>query len=251
MRRSLIPVLTVLLIPVPSWADTLGVRAGANYWDYDISGTAQYKTQDSANAIDVNDDLGYQDGNLPYYYITLEHPIPLLPNLRLSKTDIDEDANGRLSRSVIYGDIQFQANEDVRSEVQLDQTDITLYYSPLDNWVNVDLGLTARYIDSRMRISGTVSGSQTADISGWLPMGFAGVGFDLPLTGLSVSANGAYVKYQSSSFYDLSIGASYASPWLVAADVGYRRMKLDLEDFDDSYADVEIDGPYAGLYLNF
>ena len=251
MRRSLIPVPMVLLIPALSAADTLGVRAGANYWDYDISGTAQYKSQDSADAIDVNDDLGYQDGNLPHYYIVVEHPIPLLPNLRLSKTDIDEDADGRLSRSVVYGDIRFQANEDVSSEVELDQTDITLYYSPLDNWVNLDLGLTAKYIDSKMRISGATSGTQTAEISGWVPMGYAGVGFDLPLTGLSVGADAAYIKYQSSSFYDYNIGASYASPWLVAANVGYRMMKLDLDDFDDSYADVEIDGPYAGLYLNF
>ncbi|MGB5297241.1 MAG: TIGR04219 family outer membrane beta-barrel protein, partial [Thiogranum sp.] len=146
MRRTLIPVLAALLIPALSAADTLGVKVGANYWKYDISGTARYKTKDSSNNIDVNKDLGYDDGSLGHYYISLEHPIPLLPNVKISKTDIDEDANGRLSQTVVYGDIIFQANEDVSSEVQLDQTDITLYYSLLDTVVNLDLGLNAKYI---------------------------------------------------------------------------------------------------------
>jgi len=251
MRRTLIPVLTTLLIPALSAADTLGVRVGANYWKYDISGTARYKTKDSANDIDVNKDLGYDDGSLGYYYISLEHFVPLLPNVRISKTDIDEDANGRLTKTVIYGDTVFPVNEDVSSKIQLDQTDITLYYSLLDTVINLDLGLNAKYIDSKSRISGAISGTQTADISGWVPMAYAGVGADLPLTGLSVSADGAYVKYQSSSFYDFTVRATYTSPWFVGADVGYRKIKLDLDDFDDSYADVEFDGPYAGLYLHF
>ena len=241
----------MLLVPALSAADTLGVRVGANYWKYDISGTARYKTADSSNNIDVNKDLGYDDGSLGHYYISLEHPVPLLPNVRISKTDIDEDANGRLTNTVVYGDIIFQADEDVSSKVQLDQTDITLYYSLLDNVVNLDLGLNAKYIDSKARITGAVSGTQNADISGWVPMAYAGVGADLPLTGLSISADGAYVKYQSSSFYDLTVRATYTSPWFVGADVGYRKIKLDLDDFDDSYADVEFDGPYAGLFVHF
>ena len=241
----------MLLVPALSAADTLGVRVGANYWSYDISGTARYQSKDSANNIDVNKDLGYDDGSLGHYYISLEHPVPLLPNVRISKTDIDEDANGRLTNTVRYGDIIFQADEDVSSKVELDQTDITLYYSLLDNVVNLDLGLNAKYIDSKARITGAVSGTQSADVSGWVPMLYAGVGADLPLTGLSISADGAYVKYKSSSFYDATVRATYATPWFVGVDVGYRKIKLDLDDFDDSFADVEFDGPYAGLYLHF
>ena len=252
MRHTLIPVLAALLSPALSAADTLGMRVGANYWDFDISGTARYKTRDPANDIDVNQDLGYNDGSLGFYYVSLEHPVPLLPNVRISRTDIDEDANGRLRQTVIFGDTTFFVNEDVSSKVQLDQTDITLYYSLLDNIVNLDLGLNAKYIDSKARITGTTSGiTQTADVSGWVPMGYAGVGVDLPLTGLAVSADGAYVKYQSSSFYDFTARVTYTSPWFVGADVGYRKIKLDLDDFDDSFADVEFDGPYAGLYLHF
>ena len=82
-------------------------------------------------------------------------------------------------------------------------------------------------------------------------MTYAGVGIDLPLTDLAVSADGSYIKYESSSFYDYTLRVTYTSPWHVGADVGYRKIKLDLDDFDDSFADVEFDGPYAGLYLHF
>ena len=152
---------------------------------------------------------------------------------------------------MVYGDRIFLFNEDVSSEFELDQTDITLYYSPLDNVVNVDLGLNAKYIDSEARISGAISGTETANVSGWVPMLYAGVGADLPLTGLSVGADGAYIHYDGSSFYDYSVHASYTSPWHVGVNAGYRKIKLDLDDFDDSFADVEFDGLYAGAYLHF
>ncbi len=251
MRHVHILVLTTCLLPAAAGADLLGVTVGANYWRYDISGTARYQTRDSANDIDVNRDLGYDNGNLGYYYIGLEHPVPFLPNIRISRTDLDENANGTLSKTVVYGGTTFLFNENVSSKVQLDQTDITLYYSPLDTVASIDLGLNAKYIDSKARITGAVSGTQTANVSGWVPMAYAGVGVDLPLTGLGISADGSYIKYKGSSFYDYSLRVTYTSPWFVGADIGYRKIKLDLDDFDDSFADVEFDGPYAGLYLHF
>ncbi|HHH43624.1 MAG TPA: TIGR04219 family outer membrane beta-barrel protein [Gammaproteobacteria bacterium] len=251
MRHIHTLVLTACLLPAAAGADLLGVTVGANYWNYDISGTARYQTRDSANDIDVNRDLGYDDGNLGYYYVGLEHPVPFLPNIRISRTDLDEDANGTLTKTVVYGGTTFLFNEKVSSKVQLDQTDITLYYSPLDTVASIDLGLNAKYIDSKARITGAVSGTQTANVSGWVPMAYAGVGVDLPLTGLGISADGSWVKYKGSSFYDYSLRVTYTSPWFVGADIGYRKIKLDLDDFDDSFADVEFDGPYAGLYLHF
>ena len=250
MRRSLIPVL-FMAVPTCAAADVLGVRAGANYWNYDISGTARYQTRDSSNDIDINNDLGYDDGSAGYYYSSLEHPLPFLPNVRLSYTNIDEDASGRLSRTVLFGNTTFFINEDVSSQFELKQTDVTLYYELLDNVVSLDLGLNGKYIDSKARITGSLSGTENTDISGWVPMAYAGAGADLPLTGLGVSADGSYVKYEGSSFYDFSVRASYTTPWHLGVDVGYRKIKLDLDDFDDSFTDVEFDGPYAGAYITF
>jgi len=233
VRHTLL--LLVLLSSVCSsvYADTLGVRAGVNYWNYDISGTARYKSPNASDDIDVNNELGYNDGSSFFYYVTLEHPVPFLPNVRLSYTDIDEDANGRLTNTVVFGNKTFLVNEAVSSQVELKQTDITLYYRVLDNAVNLDLGLDAKYIDSTASITGSLSGSEDTDVSGWVPLGYAGVGVDLPLTGLGVSADGAYVKYDGSSFYDFSVRATYTTAWHLGVDIGYRKIKLDLDDFDN------------------
>jgi outer membrane protein len=115
----------------------------------------------------------------------------------------------------------------------------------------VDLGLNAKYIDSTAQITGETSGSESADVSGWVPMVYAAVGTDLPFTGLFIGADGSLVQYQDSKFYDYSLRARYTSPWHFGIDVGYRAIKLDLDDFDNSFADVEFDGPYAGLYASF
>ena len=251
MKQILPFTLLLSAVPALSFADAIGIQAGAASWSYDISGSVRYKTDVSSNDIDVNDDLGYDDDSLGFIYVMLDHPLPMIPNVKISKTNIDTDANGRLSKSVTYGNITYNANEDVSSEVQLDQTDITLYYRILDNVANLDLGLNAKYIDAESTITGAVSGTESADISGWVPMLYAGVGIDLPFTGLSVSADGSVVGYQDSKFYDYSIRANYTTPWHLGIDVGYRAVKLDLDDFDDSFADVEFDGPYAGAYLKF
>lgn len=251
MRRPVLTFLSASLLAGAARADVVGVRAGASYWNYDISGTVRYKSGNTANDLDVNDDLGYSDGASPVIYAALEHPIPLLPNVRLVYTNIDESADGQLTRSVVYGNTAYIANEPVTSQVELRQTDVTFYYSLLDNVVNLDLGLTAKYIDSRARITGQVSGTEENDISAWVPMVYAGAGVDLPLGGLGVSADGSAVAYSGSKFYDFTVRATYQTPWLLGVDVGYRKIRLDLDDFDDSYANVEFSGPYAGAWLHF
>ncbi len=251
MRQLTICAALLAFVPAFAQADNLKAEVGARNWSYDISGTVRYKSKQSSDDIDVNDDLGYNDDDLNSYYITFEHPVPMLPNIRVSSTNIDTSSNGTLSGSVDYGNTTFAVNEDVNSEVQLDQTDVTMYYQLFDTVLNVDLGLNAKYIDSRSRITGSISGSETADVSGWVPMLYAGFGADLPFTGLSVSAGGSFVGYQDSTFYDYTLKASYITPWYLGVDVGYRAIRLNLDDFDGSYADIEFDGPFAGAHLEF
>ncbi len=252
MKRNLscALLLTMLLTPA-AYADALGIQAGVNSWNYDISGTLRYKSQDSSNDIDVNDDLGYDDDSLTHLYAIFDHPLPMIPNIKVSMTNIDTSSNGQLSGSVVYGNTTFNVNENVSSELKLEQIDLTLYYRILDNVANFDLGLNLKYIDAEGTISGENSGTESADISAVVPMLYAGVGVDLPFTGLSVSADGSVIGYQDNTFYDFTVKANYTTPWLLGVDVGYRTLKLDLDDLDDSYSDVEFEGPYAGVYLQF
>ena len=251
MQKSQMLSLPLLLVPLASGADLAGVRVGAEAWSYDISGTARYNSSDASNDIDVNTDLGYSDDTLTTIYAVIEHPLPLLPNIRLSYSKVDTSANGTLRQTVVYGNVVFFANENVHSSLELEQTDVTLYYELLDNIVSLDLGFNAKYIDSSANITGEISGSESADVSGLVPMLYAGVGVDLPFTGLSVGAEGSAVQYRDSEFYDYALRLRYTSPWHVGIDAGYRAIRLDLDDFDKSFANVEFDGPYAGLHLSF
>ena len=232
-------------------ADTLETRIGANYWNFDVNGTVRYLSTDPADNIDVNDELGYRDDALVSIYAIFEHPAPLIPNARVTGTRIDSDANGTLSRNLSWGNVDFTIDEDVTSAVQLDQVDLALYWRLLDNTLNLDVGLDIRYLDLDATITGTVSGTDTATASGVLPMLYAGAGIDLPLTGLGVSADGTFIGYSGNTLYDFTVRASYDSNWPIGIEAGYRIMKLDLDDFDDYYADISFGGPYAGLNLHF
>lgn len=251
MRRSLLPFLCLAALSTRAGADVVGLSLGADYWNYDISGSARYKSTSSSDDLDLQDDLGYNDASTTVIRATLEHPVPVLPNVRLTYTDLDESADGRLTKSVVYGNTTFQLNEAVHSRFELKQTDITFYYRVLDNLVNLDLGLTAKYIDSRARITGETSGSEQANLSAWVPLVYAHAGIDLPLSGLSIGTEGSAIGYSGSRFYDFTANLNYQTPWLLGLVVGYRATRLELDDIDDSFADVKFSGPYAGAYLHF
>lgn len=251
MRQFVIAFIGLAIASTTAAADTVGVWVGASHWNYDISGSARYKSNNSADDVDLDRDLGYDNASTSVLYVALEHPVPVLPNIRITHTDLDEDANGRLSKSVTYGDTTFLVNEAVNSRLELKQTDVTLYYSVLDNLVDLDLGLTAKYIDSSVRITGETSGTEDASLSAWIPMAYAALGADLPLTGLAVGAEVSAIAYQDSRFYDFTVRATYQTPWLIGLNLGYRRIGLDLDDIDDSFADIKFSGPYLGAYLHF
>lgn len=253
LRLPAVILLFLMLACGAAAADTLGVRVGVASWNYDIEGFARYQSKSAADDIDVQDDLGYDDDTLTFGYILLEHPLPLIPNVKLSKTSIDSSAQGVLSATFNYGNVTFTASDNVDSDLKLDQTDLTLYYQVLDNVVNVDIGLNAKYIDSEAAIRSltTPALNESADVTGVVPMVYAGAGIDLPFSGLAVSADGSYIGYSGSKFYDYTVRATYTTPWVVGVDIGYRKVKLDLDDFDDSYANIEFSGAYAGLYASF
>lgn len=250
MKHCLTVVLLSLLPVAPTLADT-SVTLGADYWSYNIDGTVRYQSSDPADDVDVNRDLGYRDGSLGSYYLQLEHPLPLLPNVRVSRTDISESAAGHLNHTVTFGGQSYTGGEDVTSAVQFDQTDVVLYYRLLNLAASLDLGIDARYIDSRVRLDGSSSGTETATAKGWVPMLYAHAGIDLPLTGFAVDAYGSFAGYQGNRLYELNLQASYVTPQHVGAEAGYRRIGLKLDDFDSTWADVTFDGPYAGLFLRF
>ena len=141
MRKLILAIGGSLVIAAPvATADVVGVGANVSYWDSDLSG----KAGKNNDVVDVENDLDLEsdtNANLSAY---LEHPVPVLPNVRLNYTRIEQSGSGEVST-------QFDlVSGDVDSDLDLNQFDVTLYYEVLDNWANLDLGVTAGNLDGEL-----------------------------------------------------------------------------------------------------
>jgi len=234
---------TLLMTSSAAMADVLGVGASVSYWDADLSGQAGK----NSDAVDIENDLNLSsdtNANLEAYF---EHPIPILPNLRLNYTRIEQSGDGELSTQydVLPGGV------DVRSDLELTQFDATLYYELLDNWVNLDAGLTLRSLDGELTVRDKAAGGEVSrtEISGAIPMAYAAARFDLPFTGVSVGAQGNLISYDGDSISDFNAYGQYELS-LLQLRAGYRQMSIDFEDSNDRL-DVKLGGPFISAGLIF
>lgn len=239
--KSALVVSALVAMPV-AHADVLGFGASIGYWDSDLSGKAA-KGSDRVNVENDLDLSNNTEANLSAY---LEHPIPLLPNVRLSYLHIDQSGSGELGTS--FDGIPAGP---VDSSLDWRQTDLTLYYEVLDNWVNLDLGLTARDLDAELEVTDTTGlyPVSRTEVSAVLPMLYAAGRFDLPLTGVSAGITGNIISYDGDSVYDYDIYGQYVFAG-VQLRAGYREMAVDYEDGDERL-DIDVGGPFASVGFSF
>ena len=224
----------VLAAPVAQ-ADVLGLGAQVGYWDSELSGDVAT----NGGSVDVKDELNLDGESSNQLSLYLEHPVPLLPNVRVAYVNIDQSARGSLNSN--FDNIPAGT---VRSDLELEQLDLTLYYEVLDNWVNLDLGLTARDFSGELLVQ---SSRTTADAV--VPMGYLAARFDLPFSGASVGIEGNAIAYSGDSLHDFNVYGQYQLS-LLQLRAGYRQMAVDYEDGDDRF-DVKIDGPFVSAGVVF
>lgn len=250
MQRLRMPLLSTLLLSgltLPAWADAIGVRAGAYMWSPDISGTVRAGGEE----VDLQDDLGFSDENANVFFVSIEHPLPLLPNILLQHTKLDASATNTLSRTITFDDTTYIASDRVKTTLDLTHTDATLYYEVLDNWVELDLGLTVRVFENGVKIKSEITGNDAElDITSVIPMVYAAARFNLPLSGLYVAVDGNGIGYSGNTLLDYRAMVGYESPIGLGAQVGIRNFDLNYEDGDDD-GDVKIDGAFAEVFYHF
>ena len=249
---------TITLAAVPlliasslSQADTLGFTIGANVWQQSFSGSVLSST-DTANTIDLEDDLAYDDENGNNFYIAFEHPIPIIPNIRLAQTEIEVGQATNFNRDIAFEGVSYSVNEPITSTSDLSHTDATLYYEVLDNWISLDVGLTARIFSEGFEVTGASSGNSDFDLDETIPMLYAGVKFELPVTGLYVGGHGNFIAFDSNTMTDITINLGYETSFGLGVEAGFRSFDIDYEeDSDNEAADITIDGSYIGLFYHF
>ncbi len=238
MKKTL---LLLALLANPALADIVGLYAGAQHWQQSWDGSVRDGNDDA----DVDSALDYGSDNGNVLYVHLEHPLPLLPNLRLRQSELE--ISGRTQSTIIFDGKTFGAGS--KSETDLSHTDVTAYYEVLDNVVSLDLGLTARKFDGGIRFS---DGSQSGgfDFDSWIPMLFAGVRADLPFTGLYTGATLDALSIGDSSVTDAQAVIGWESALGLGVEAGFRRFNLNHDDGDEE-ADLTIDGGFIGVIYHF
>lgn len=227
----------------------LDLSAGVGSWQQNPSGT--FKGGDSSERLDVEDDMHVDSDRDLFYWVRFEHFIPLLPNLRAQYTPVSLDGEG--TTAFTFGGSTFAG--EVQSQIDLDQTDLTLYYSPLNNWVKVDLGLNVKLLDGFVEAEEQSTGNrESVSFSGPVPMLYGNVQFHLPFSGLYAGVEGSGVGYAGHSLVDLTARVGYRFDLGlggVAVEGGYRQQRLELDDFDGVDADLRIEGPWFGVAADF
>ncbi len=262
MKKNKIAQVLLILLPLLTFslahADTMGFYVGGGIWQANIEGDVG---ADETPA--TIDELGVDDEQNTYYFIAIEHPVPVLPNIKVVYNDLSTQGEAVVSRSIVFDDITVPANAATRTEIDLSHTDYTLYWQLLDNYASFDLGLTGRDFDGFASIEYELgafgetpaeSGSEFEDLNEILPMLYTKLQLDLPFSGWFVGGSANYISVDGNSVADLEAKLGYMTDGIgldVGFDIGYRQMTLTVDDDENVEADISIDGAYASLIVHF
>ncbi|MBB1488461.1 TIGR04219 family outer membrane beta-barrel protein [Oceanospirillum sediminis] len=249
--HHLLPILTLStlsgLISPHASADTLGVYLGSSYWSPSFSG--DFKSASSGQGqIGLKKDLGYSSGSANHLYLVLEHPLPMVPELRIDRTNLSETSRNRLERTIEFRDTTYNAGTEVSSEFDLSHTDFTAYYELLDDTLaaSLDLGVTLRIFDGEVRID-----QEHQKLDAHVPLLYGSGQVRIPGTDFSAGGSMQYINTGDIRLTDYRVFVSYTPVYVLSGELGYRSFNLELDDVDSLDADFDAKGVYASVYLHF
>ncbi|MFT5815847.1 MAG: outer membrane protein [Psychroserpens sp.] len=251
MKKIALAVTLASILSTNVQADVLGLYLGGQIWDNQASGTFG----DGSSQIDFN----LADKKQNSFFIAFEHPLPLIPNVRIASTSLETKGNTTLKIDFEFDGKTFNQDTNVNADFNVSYLDYTLYYELFDNdLVSFDIGLTGRDFDGDVTVSASsdsVSQSGTVAVTDIVPMIYVRTNFGLPFTNMNLYAQGNLLSIDDHTLYDYEVGVSYELIDNLAVDVninaGYRAVKLELDDLNDLYTNIEFDGVFLGTTIHF
>ncbi len=231
------------LPPAIANADTLSVAIGGGLWNDSPSGNFQ-ATSDPA-PVSVTDHLFWDSENQSYLFLTLEHPVPILPNLRLRRTNLEHSGSG--TASFVFDGQTYSGP--IESKLSAAETDVLLYWELLDNVVSLDLGIDIRNYDIDYRVASS-STSSSDSFTATFPLLYGMAGFS-PVPGLLIGAEASALSMEGNGVVDYALKVSYTTDFRVGLEGGYRSQSLKLDDVSGYDADMTFKGMFGGVYLKF
>lgn len=231
----------VALLPLSVMADTfLGFRVGAGLWNHDPSGSITSSIGGANTSADLKNGLLLSDKSEGFTYFSIEHPVPLVPNLKYMNTNLTASGSGTVVTT--FG--SYTAGTSVDTTLKLNQTDTILYYEILDNVVSLDVGLNFKYIDGQ-----AVVNSDSASFSATVPMLYGSVEMVLPAD-ITLSMDVSTISLSGSTISDVTAKVSYETDFMLGVEAGIRTQSIDV-DVDSVKANMKFSGLFAGLYYKF
>jgi len=280
MKKTVFAATLVALFTANLQAETVGLYLGGQIWQSEASGSFGEKH------ILIDADLKKEQQS--NYFVAVEHPFPLLPNVRISSTTLATTGKTTSRQeSFSYDDETFHVDVgvDIDASFNISYVDYTLYYQLFDNGIlSFDFGLTARDFDGAVTETETKTTVTTSNDGGLdaeehpehghivtettktvttgkiktnevVPMLYVATNISLPLTNLSVFAQGDFLLIDDHSHYDYQVGVSYDLVDNRMMDfnltLGYRVVKMKFEDLDHLYTDLEFKGAFVGVITHF
>lgn len=252
MKKSLLAcALLAATVVAPVQADTLlGAYVGAQAWNMGVEGG--FSNEGSSLT-----DFTFDDKTNGSFYVALEHPVPIIPNIKISRTMLDTTGVTTLATPFVFANELYDANTNLNTEFEMTATDFILYYEILDNdLVSIDVGINGKYVDGTILVSEATGNRMTSeDFSGVIPMGYAKIELGLPFTGLGLYAEGSFLAIDDNTASDFQAAVTYSFVETLALDMtlqaGYRAMTIELEDVDNLYSNLEFSGVFVGLEFDF
>lgn len=228
-----------------SHADMTGGEVSLGFFNHDPSGNASYK----GSATSLDETLGFSEEQDIFLKAYLEHPFPLIPNIKLGYTTLSHDGSSSVEDFTWGGIDNFTGSID--NSLSLDMTDFTLYYEILDNWAEVDAGITLRYITGDISVTAHTL-QDGVDFSTWAPMLYGKARFNFPVTDLSLQIEANAISYWDMTAYDYELSARYTLAMGIGLEAGYKAFHIDSDELVDGFhADMDFSGPYAAAVWDF
>jgi len=238
----------ITILGTLSMADVIGGELNLGFYNHSPSGYTQYQ----GDKLDLKDDLKWDSEGDMFIKAYFEHPLPILPNIKLGYTNFGHSGSGEVDNTFQFGGKKFIKKSDIDTNLDLKMYDITLYYEILDNWLNLDVGANIKYIDGTLTVQDKNELlNESSNFQVPIPMLYAKARFDIPTTDISLQAEGNYVSYDGNTLYDAEVGLRYTFLLGLGLEAGYKTMKLKLDNVDDLTMDSDFSGAYGKLVWDF
>ena len=148
----------------------------------------------------------HSDKRAGYLYVTIKHPLPILPNIRFEYVGVK--SGGELTYSTDLGFPIGVVEIGTESQFFLTQYDTILFYNLLVNtfYMSFDLGVDVKYINTQYYVP-ELSVDETS--SSIVPMVYLRGRVDAPFAALGLESDIKYITDGELTVYDVRIKVDY------------------------------------------